>query len=59
MVLLKVLDNLIIFILVNIISDVEGMVLMKIEVVIGKVELFDCLKNLVDIIVDDGFDFGY
>ena len=27
--------------------------------VTGKAELFDCLENLVDIIVDDGSDPGY
>lgn len=59
MILLKVLDNFIIFILVNIISDVKGIVLIKVEVVMGKVELFDCLENFVDIIVDDGFDLIY
>ena len=57
--LLKALENPIISTSANITSDAEGMAPMKIEVVTGKAELFDCLKNLVDIIVDDGSDPGY
>ena len=57
--LLEALDNPIIATSAHITSDAEGMAPIKIEVVIGKAELFDCLENLVDIIVDDGSDPGY
>lgn len=57
--LLKALDNPIISTSANITSDAEGIAPIKVEVVTGKAELFDCLENLVDIIVDDGSDSIY
>ena len=57
--LLETLGNPIISTSAHITSDAEGMAPIKIEAVTGKAELFDCLENLVDIIVDDGSDPGY
>ncbi|MCL2925664.1 MAG: threonylcarbamoyl-AMP synthase [Trichodesmium sp. MAG_R04] len=57
--LLEALENPIISTSAHITSDAEGMAPMKIEVVTGKAELFDCLENLVDIIIDDGSNPGY
>ena len=57
--LLKALDNPIISTSANITSDAKGIAPIKVEVVTGKAELFDCLENLVDIIVDDGSDSIY
>ncbi|MEM1172413.1 MAG: L-threonylcarbamoyladenylate synthase [Cyanobacteria bacterium P01_H01_bin.35] len=57
--LLEALGNPIISTSAHITSDAEGMAPIKIEATTGKAELFDCLENLVDIIVDDGSDPGY
>ncbi|MGD1806626.1 L-threonylcarbamoyladenylate synthase [Dapis sp. BLCC M126] len=57
--LLEALGNPIISTSAHITSDAEGMAPIKTEAVTGKAELFDCLENLVDIIVDDGSDPGY
>ena len=57
--LLEALENPIISTSAHITSDAEGMAPIKIEVVTGKAELFDCLENLVDIIIDDGSNPGY
>jgi len=56
--LLEALENPIISTSAHITSDAEGMAPIKIEVVTGKAELFDCLENLVDIIIDDGSNPG-
>ena len=57
--LLEALGNPIISTSAHITSDAEGMAPVDIGKVTGKAELFDCLENLVDIIVDDGSDPGY
>ncbi|MGK7921803.1 MAG: L-threonylcarbamoyladenylate synthase [Trichodesmium sp.] len=57
--LLETLGNPIISTSANVTSDAEGMAPVDFTAVTGKAELFDCLENLVDIIVDDGSDPGY
>ncbi|NEQ40677.1 MAG: threonylcarbamoyl-AMP synthase [Okeania sp. SIO3I5] len=57
--LLEALGNPVISTSAHITSDAEGMAPVDIAAVTGKAELFDCLENLVDIIVDDGSDPGY
>lgn len=57
--LLEALGNPIVSTSAHITSEAEGMAPVHIEAVTGKAELFDCLENVVDVIVDDGSDPGY